>query len=208
MNWRNNNLIVNRPIDINKIGNNWQHNPSHRHGVKYNNADVRQKFARTDAQAGKGARQDFRGRSGQQVLDPGRAPPVTGLAQGIVPRRAIGLAQAIVPRRAIALAQVIAARRATVRRSGLAREAASRPPAGRAAHPVPAPGSATRRSPVPTRASCPFACRSGAPAWPAMEEQGASPLAAAGLGSGAVAAASAVAEAVSAAAAAGGPMSR
>ena len=72
MNWRNNNLIVNRPIDINKIGNNWQHNPSHRHGVKYNNADVRQKFARTDAQAGKGARQDFRGRSGQQVLDPGR----------------------------------------------------------------------------------------------------------------------------------------
>jgi hypothetical protein len=73
VNWRNNNLIVNRPIDINKIGNSWQHNPSHRHGVKYSNADVRQKFARTDAQAGKGARQDFRGRSGQQVLDPDRA---------------------------------------------------------------------------------------------------------------------------------------
>ena len=48
----------------------WVHNADHRHGVKYNNADVRQKYAKTDIQAGKGARQDFRGKEGQKVLDP------------------------------------------------------------------------------------------------------------------------------------------
>ena len=43
----------------------WEHNANHRLGVKYNNADVRQKFAKTDIQAGKAARQDFRGKDGQ-----------------------------------------------------------------------------------------------------------------------------------------------
>jgi len=52
----------------------WQHNPDHRHGVRYNNADVRQKFAKTDIQAGRQARQDFRGKDGQRVLDPGARP--------------------------------------------------------------------------------------------------------------------------------------
>ena len=50
----------------------------HRHGVKYNNADVRQKFAKTDVQAGKQARQDFRGKDGQKVLDPDRDRPGGG----------------------------------------------------------------------------------------------------------------------------------
>ena len=50
----------------------------HRHGVKYNNADVRQKFAKTDVQAGKQARQDFRGKDGQKVLDPNRDRPRGG----------------------------------------------------------------------------------------------------------------------------------
>ena len=50
----------------------------HRHGVKYNNADVRQKFAKTDVQAGKAARQDFRGKDGQKVLDPNRDRPGAG----------------------------------------------------------------------------------------------------------------------------------
>src|SRR5204862_144057 len=44
------------------------------HGVKYNNAQVRQKFAKTDVQAGKAARQDFRGKEGQKVLDADRRP--------------------------------------------------------------------------------------------------------------------------------------
>jgi Protein of unknown function (DUF3300) len=70
-NWGNNNINVNRSINNINVKN-WQHDSAHRHGVKYNNADVRQKFAKTDAQAGKAARQDFRGKDGQKVLDPDR----------------------------------------------------------------------------------------------------------------------------------------
>jgi Protein of unknown function (DUF3300)/Chaperone of endosialidase len=68
--------LLNKNVNINNINrndrnnfSNWQHNADHRHGVKYNNADVRQKYAKNDIQAGKGARQDFRGKDGQQVLD-------------------------------------------------------------------------------------------------------------------------------------------
>ena len=63
MNWGNRNLIANRPIDINNIGNNWQHRPEHRHGVRYNNAAVQQKFANNNLRAGSGARQEFRGKT-------------------------------------------------------------------------------------------------------------------------------------------------
>jgi hypothetical protein len=78
--WGRHNInVLNKNVDINNINrndrnnfSNWQHNADHRHGVKYNNADVRNKFARTDVQAGKAARQDFRGKEGQRVLDPGR----------------------------------------------------------------------------------------------------------------------------------------
>jgi hypothetical protein len=79
--------------------------------VKYNNADVRQKFAKTDIQAGKAARQDFRGKDGQKVLEPDRNRPVpasvTGLLQAIVTGLPIvtGPPQLIVigPLRAIAM---------------------------------------------------------------------------------------------------------
>jgi hypothetical protein len=78
--WGRHNInVLNKNVDINNINrndrnnfSNWQHNADHRHGVKYNNADVRNKFAKTDVQAGKAARQDFRGKEGQRVLDPGR----------------------------------------------------------------------------------------------------------------------------------------
>ena len=40
MNWGGNNINVNRPININNSGNNWQHRPEHRGGVRYNNANV------------------------------------------------------------------------------------------------------------------------------------------------------------------------
>ena len=70
MGWGNNNINVNRPVNINTGGNNWQHNSAHRHGVKYNNANVAQKFGQSGA--GREARQDFRGKDGKQVLDPGR----------------------------------------------------------------------------------------------------------------------------------------
>ena len=58
-------------IDINR-GNHvthWRHNPQHRRGVAYNNANVRQRFGGNINRAGR--QLDFRGRGGQQVLKPG-----------------------------------------------------------------------------------------------------------------------------------------
>jgi Protein of unknown function (DUF3300)/Chaperone of endosialidase len=73
------NVVANRSVDIANINRGkWEHNAAHRQGVKYNNADVRQKFAKTDIQAGKAARQDFRGKDGQKVLEPDRDRPGAG----------------------------------------------------------------------------------------------------------------------------------
>ena len=73
------NVVANRSVDIGNINRGkWEHSADHRHGVKYNNADVRQKFAKTDIQAGKAARQDFRGKDGQKVLEPDRGRPGAG----------------------------------------------------------------------------------------------------------------------------------
>ena len=75
-NWGGNNININRNVNINNInrggGNNWVHNPVHRQGVRYTNANVAAKFGGNGNIAG-GAqnRMDFRGRSGQQVLQPG-----------------------------------------------------------------------------------------------------------------------------------------
>jgi hypothetical protein len=63
-NWGNRNLVVNRPVNINNIGNNWQHRPEHRHGVRYANSNVQQRFGSNNLRDGSGARQDFRGREG------------------------------------------------------------------------------------------------------------------------------------------------
>jgi hypothetical protein len=85
---RNINVAAHRPVNINNINrgdvnfSKWEHNADHRHGVKYNNAEVRQKFAKTDVQAGKAARQDFRGKEGQKVLEPGR-PGATDRGSGV-----------------------------------------------------------------------------------------------------------------------------
>jgi hypothetical protein len=76
---RNINVVTNRSVDIGNINRGkWEHNADHRQGVRYNNADVRQKFAKTDIQAGKAARQDFRGKDGQKVLEPDRGRPGAG----------------------------------------------------------------------------------------------------------------------------------
>jgi hypothetical protein len=57
------NVATNRSVNISNINRGkWEHNPDHRQGVRYSNADVRQKFAKTDIQAGKVAREDFRGK--------------------------------------------------------------------------------------------------------------------------------------------------
>jgi uncharacterized protein DUF3300/endosialidase-like protein len=73
VNWNNNNININNPGNRPGGGNNWQHRPEHRQGVRYGNADVRQKFGNNDLRAGSGNRMDFRGRGGEQVLKPGGA---------------------------------------------------------------------------------------------------------------------------------------
>jgi Protein of unknown function (DUF3300) len=72
VNWGGNNIAVNRPVNINNIGNNWTHNPAHRQGVRYANANVAQKFGggRNGVGGGAKGRLDFRGRGGNQVLPP------------------------------------------------------------------------------------------------------------------------------------------
>jgi len=59
VNWGNGNLVRNWPrataynvTNINNIGNNWQHNPTHRRGVAYNNANVQQRFGDANRRAG------------------------------------------------------------------------------------------------------------------------------------------------------------
>src|SRR6476660_1272966 len=43
-NWNNNNININRPRVNPLNGNNWQHRPEHRQGVRYNNPRVEQRF--------------------------------------------------------------------------------------------------------------------------------------------------------------------
>jgi uncharacterized protein DUF3300/endosialidase-like protein len=74
-NWASRNLYINHYNRINNVGNNWQHNPAHRQGVRYNNASVQQRFGNNNLKAGASNRMDFRGRDGQQVLRPGQDRP-------------------------------------------------------------------------------------------------------------------------------------
>ncbi len=77
-NWGNRNLYVNHYNRINNVGNSWQHNSMHRQGVRYNNANVQQRFGNNNLRAGASNRMDFRGRGGQQVLRPGQDRPGGG----------------------------------------------------------------------------------------------------------------------------------
>jgi len=71
-NWGNRNLYINHYNRTNNIGNNWQHNPAHRQGVRYSNAGVAQKFGNNNLRTGAADRMDYRGRDGQKVLDAGK----------------------------------------------------------------------------------------------------------------------------------------
>ncbi len=77
-NWGNRNLYVNHYNRTNNIGNNWQHNPAHRQGVRYNNVNVQQRFGNNNLKVGASNRMDFRGRDGQQVVRPGQDRPGGG----------------------------------------------------------------------------------------------------------------------------------
>src|SRR5262245_57945257 len=71
VNWGNNNINVNRPVNINNSGNNWTHNSDHRHGVRYNNQNVANKFNKgNNVRNGAQNRMDFRGHNGQAALRP------------------------------------------------------------------------------------------------------------------------------------------
>jgi hypothetical protein len=80
VNWNRGDINVNRPVTINNIGNNvgnnvgnkWQHNPEHRQGVGYSNANVQQKFGNNNNERarirtpGNGTAVDHRNQSGNR----------------------------------------------------------------------------------------------------------------------------------------------
>jgi hypothetical protein len=68
-NWGSRNVYVNHRTT--NIGNGWQHNPAHRQGVKYNNANVANRFGNNNARAGVSDRMNYRDRDGQQALKAG-----------------------------------------------------------------------------------------------------------------------------------------
>ena len=79
----------NRNVDVNhRTTNVWQHNAAHRPGVRYNNANVQQRFGNNNVRAGASNRMDFRGKGGQQVLNPGQNRPGGGDRAGNVGDRA------------------------------------------------------------------------------------------------------------------------
>lgn len=69
VNWVGGNINVDR----NRVAH-WEHNAMHRHGVRYGNEAVRQRFSNTGIQAGSAGRMDFRGRNGEPVPQPGERP--------------------------------------------------------------------------------------------------------------------------------------
>ena len=77
VNWNNNNININRPRVNPLNGNNWQHRPEHRQGVRYNNPRVEQRFGNNNLRGGAQNRMDFRGR--RRRTGPVRAK---GLAAG------------------------------------------------------------------------------------------------------------------------------
>ncbi len=80
VNWGGNNINVNRPVNINNVNinsNNWQHNPVHRQGVKYSNANVQQKFGNNAVSGGQPRPHGFPrawGRTGDQARRGRRQP--------------------------------------------------------------------------------------------------------------------------------------
>jgi hypothetical protein len=83
--WGDNNINVNRQININNINanNNWRHDPAHRQGMRYNNRDVANRFDKAKGvRNGAQNRMDFRGRDGKQVLNPGKGGAGNRLGQG------------------------------------------------------------------------------------------------------------------------------
>jgi hypothetical protein len=75
VNWGNGNIVRNwpraTPYNVtninnigNRVGNTWQHNPTHRRGVRYNNANVQQRFGNANRRAGGQERPNLGGHVG------------------------------------------------------------------------------------------------------------------------------------------------
>jgi len=87
--WRHGNINVDIDRNVNRGDVNfskWEHNSYHRRGVNYNNAEVKNKFAKANIKGGD-RNLDFRGHGGNQVLKPGNKPgtglkPDAGLKPG------------------------------------------------------------------------------------------------------------------------------
>src|SRR5215469_13507575 len=66
VNWTRNNINIGSGNRVTA----WQHNPQHRQGVRYNNANVANRFGGNNNRGSAQNRMDFRGRGGNQVLNP------------------------------------------------------------------------------------------------------------------------------------------
>lgn len=89
VNWGNGNIVRNWPRGTpynvtninnigNNIGNNWQHNPAHRGGVRYNNANVQQRFGDANRRAGGGERGNLGGHLGAAAIGAGAGAALRG----------------------------------------------------------------------------------------------------------------------------------
>jgi hypothetical protein len=87
--WRRGDINVkvdrNVNVDVDRNFKKWEHNSYHRRGVNYNNDAVRNKFANANARSGD-RKLDYRGRSGEQVLNAGKG----GVKPGGVERPNLG----------------------------------------------------------------------------------------------------------------------
>ena len=83
--------------------------------MRYNNANVQQRFGNNNLKAGASNRMDFRGRDGQQVLRPGQDRPGSGDRAGIAPVIVVATARARAIGR-VAIAAIARARRIAPRR--------------------------------------------------------------------------------------------
>jgi hypothetical protein len=73
------NVVTNRTANVNNVNRGkWEHKPNHRRGVKYNNADVRQKFSGKDLQAGRSSPQGPRAGDRDRPAGADRAGPGAG----------------------------------------------------------------------------------------------------------------------------------
>ncbi|HMM90096.1 DUF3300 domain-containing protein [Bradyrhizobium sp.] len=127
VNWAGGGININRGARVEH----WQHNPAHRQGARYNNANLQQRFGNPNQRPGGGRQGVGQGANRPGVAD--RAQGVGNRAQGIDRGRQAGAARTAASR------QAVARNRAAAGRSARAGRVAARPPS-RAGHVRPSAG--------------------------------------------------------------------